>query len=70
MSETIRIILNGMSEQVPANSSIADLIDLFNEHHPELIAELDGRFVHARDYASARVAEGSRVELFNAAFGG
>lgn len=70
MSTTITIIVNGMSEQVPAGSTLASLITLFEEEHPELIAELNGRFVHPRDYGATLVPEGARVEFINAAFGG
>lgn len=70
MSDTVQIILNGMAEDVPAGSSVADLIELFQEQHPELIAELNGRFVHPKDYAEVTVEAGARVELFTAAFGG
>ncbi len=70
MSETIQIIVNGLREAVPAGSTMASLIELFEEDHPELIAELNGRFVHPQDYAAREVGEGDRVEFINAAFGG
>ncbi len=70
MSRNIKIIVNGFDEQVPAGSTLAQLVELFEEQHPELVAELNGRFVHPDDYAATVVAEGARVEFINAAFGG
>lgn len=70
MSQDMEIVVNGMREAVPRGSTMASLIDLFDEAHPELIAELNGRFVHPRDYAATEVGPGDRVEFINAAFGG
>ena len=70
MSQYIQIIVNGLTETVPAGSTLASLIDLFEEGHPELIAEINGRFVHPQDYAAKQVSAGDRVEFINAAFGG
>lgn len=70
MSQDMEIVVNGMSETVPSQSTMASLIVLFEEEHPELIAELNGRFVHPRNYAETRVSPGDRVEFINAAFGG
>jgi sulfur carrier protein len=70
MSQYVQIIVNGQSETVPAGSNMAALIDLFEEGHPDLIAEINGRFVHPRDYAGQQVQAGDRVEFINAAFGG
>lgn len=66
----MQIIVNGFNEQVPAGSTVAQLVEMFEEAHPELIAELNGRFVHPDDYAGTFVSEGARVEFINAAFGG
>lgn len=70
MSQDIQIIVNGLSETVPAGSTLAFLIELFDEEHPELIAEFNGRFVHPQDYTAKQVSPGDRVEFINAAFGG
>jgi len=43
---TTRIIVNGMSEEVPENATLAFLIELFKEADPALIVEHNGRFVY------------------------
>jgi thiamine biosynthesis protein ThiS len=70
MTETIRIIVNGISESVPAESRIADLIARFKEADPDLIVELNGRFVFRQEYAQRGVSAGDRIEFINPNFGG
>lgn len=70
MPENITITLDGLAEQVPSGLNLAQLVDLQNAHHAELIVELDGRFVHPRDYESTVLTQGVRVELLLPAFGG
>ena len=70
MGKQITIIVNGLPEQVPEGSTIAEIIELLEEGHKDLITELNGRFVNARDYDSIVVSEGSRIEFILAAFGG
>jgi thiamine biosynthesis protein ThiS len=72
MSEdhAIEIMLNDMPQQVPANSSLEDLIREFEEADPDLIVELNGRFIYPRDYATTIVGQGDRLEFINPNFGG
>lgn len=70
MPEIITIILDGLPEEVPPGLSVAQLVDIKNAHHMELIVELDGRFVHPRNYESTILRPGVRVELLLPAFGG
>jgi thiamine biosynthesis protein ThiS len=66
----IEIILNDLPQQVPANSSLAVLVRDLEEGDPDLIVELNGRFVYPRDYATTMVGQGDRLELINPNFGG
>ncbi len=70
MPDEITIILDGLPEQVPPGLNLAQLVDQKRAHHMELIVELDGRFVHPRDYDSTHLTSGARVELLLPAFGG
>ena len=70
MADTITIVLDGFPEQVPADITIAELIERHRAAHKDLVVEVNGRFVHVRDYPTTRLAEGSRVEFILAAFGG
>jgi thiamine biosynthesis protein ThiS len=66
----IEIILNGLPQPVPADSSLEDLIRDLEEADPDLIVELNGCFVYPRDYATTIVGEGDRLEFINPNFGG
>lgn len=66
----IEIILNDLPQQVPANTSLEALIRDLGEADPDLIVELNGRFVYARDYATTFVTAGDRLEFINPNFGG
>ena len=70
MADTIRITVNGFSEEVRSSATLADLIVQFGEIDPDLIVEHNGRFVFPRDYESTRAAAGDRVEFIHPNFGG
>jgi thiamine biosynthesis protein ThiS len=70
MSDRIRIVVNGMPEEVPSSAALADLIGIFGEMDPDLIVEHNGRFIFPQDYASTRVAPHDRVEFIHPNFGG
>lgn len=70
MKGTIRIIVNGMEEQVPEGATLAFLIDHFQEKDPALIVEHNGRFVFPKDYRTTTVSPKDRVEFINPDFGG
>jgi thiamine biosynthesis protein ThiS len=67
---TIEITLNDVPERVRADSSLDALIHHFREADPDLIVELNGRFVYPRTYASTVVRKGDRLEFINPNFGG
>jgi thiamine biosynthesis protein ThiS len=66
----IKIKLNDVIEEVAADSSLQALIRRFNEADPDLIVELNGRFVYPRAYAVTIVQHGDRLEFINPNFGG
>ena len=70
MTQQIKIVVNGLPEKVPAESTLADLITLYKEYDGDLIVELNGRFVYPQQYAVERVAPDDRVEFINPNFGG
>ena len=69
-SEFIEIILNDRRERVAARSSLKSIIRHFKESDPDLIVELNGRFVYPRTYAATLLYEGDRLEFINPNFGG
>lgn len=66
----IQIWVNDTPERVPSDSSLETLINRFEEGDPDLIVELNGRFVYPRSYAATTVEAGDRVEFINPNFGG
>ncbi|MGE5841977.1 MAG: sulfur carrier protein ThiS [Deltaproteobacteria bacterium] len=70
MKGRIRIIVNGMEEEVPEGSTIAFLIGHFQEKDPALIVEHNGRFIFPKEYSTTTVAPNDRVEFINPDFGG
>jgi sulfur carrier protein len=70
MGHTIRIIVNGMNEEVPGNATLAFLIGHFKEADPALIVEHNGRYVYPQQYDATTVTENDRVEFIHPDFGG
>jgi thiamine biosynthesis protein ThiS len=67
---SIQIVVNGLNESVPADSTIASLLALFGEDDCHLIVEHNGRFVYPQKYGEIRVCDGDRIEFINPNFGG
>lgn len=70
MGRSIRIIVNGMSEEVPEKATLAFLIERFEEADPALIVEHNGRYVYPQQYGTTTVTENDRVEFIHPDFGG
>ncbi len=66
----MRIIVDGLPEEVAEGLTLARLIEERGEDSVELVAEINRRYIHRRDYGSTVLEEGDRVELIQAAFGG
>ncbi len=66
----MRIIVDGLPEEVAEGITLARLIAERGEDSIELIAEINHRYVHPRDYESTVIRGNDRVELIQAAFGG
>jgi len=59
-----------MTEEVPEDSTLAFLIERFQETDSALIVEHNGRYVYARHYDTTRVSQDDRVEFIHPDFGG
>lgn len=67
----ISIIANGLEVEVPAGTVIHELIDILGEEiRPDMIVEVNHRFVHLKDYAATPLNEGDRVEVVYLEMGG
>lgn len=70
MAQEIEIIVNGLKESVPENSTMSDLIAHFNEDDVHLIVERNGQFVYPKQYTTTKVLQGDRIEFIDPNFGG
>lgn len=66
----MRIILEGLAEEIEAGTTLAQLIESRQEDTVHLIAEINRRFIHRRDYETTVLKEGDQVELIHPVFGG
>jgi thiamine biosynthesis protein ThiS len=68
--QRIEIIVNDVPIEVEAESRLDHLIKHFGEMDPDLIVELNGKFVYPKAYAGIVVNQGDRLEFINPNFGG
>lgn len=64
------IMLNGFKENIPKGMTVRSLIDHFEEGDPHLIIELNGRYIHSKDYEGCNLLENDVIEFINPCFGG
>jgi sulfur carrier protein len=67
----LRFTFNGFPEEIEGSELVVqDLLDRTNEDDPAVIVELNGRFIYRKDFKSAKISEGDRVEFIHPSFGG
>ena len=67
---TFAIIFNGLPHTLPDGTTVADLIDMMDEHDLNLIVEVNHKYIFARNYATTVLKDADRVEFINPDFGG
>jgi thiamine biosynthesis protein ThiS len=70
MTSKIRVIVNGMTEDVPEGSTVLSLIKHFNELDKSLIVEHNNRFVYPKHYGDTEISENDKLEFINPNVGG
>ncbi|HPD45589.1 MAG TPA: sulfur carrier protein ThiS [Anaerohalosphaeraceae bacterium] len=71
MSNILRI--NGLEREFPEGRLPETLADLLNELsicHATVVAEIDGKIVERKDFATTRLAAGQAIELVRFVGGG
>ncbi len=53
----MEIELNGLKETIPENISIDALIDLFKEGDPDLIVEINCKYIFPKNYKTTTIME-------------
>lgn len=67
----MKITFNGFVEEVDASDlTVQELLDRTEEDDPAVIVEINGRFVHRKDFGVFRIQESDRVEFIHPSFGG
>jgi sulfur carrier protein len=67
----VKFILNGFPENFELLTiTIKALLEMIQEDDPAVIVEINGRFIHRKDFSSRLINEGDRVELIHPSFGG
>jgi thiamine biosynthesis protein ThiS len=67
----IKIFVNGVEMRIPMETSVSGLFTLLDEGRtPDMIVEINHRFVHAHTYDTTRLKEGDRIEIIHLAMGG
>jgi thiamine biosynthesis protein ThiS len=65
------IIVNGLEMEVPHGTMLQTLLELLEEAvRPDIIVEINRKFVHVKDYPGALLSEGDRVEVIYLDMGG
>ena len=64
-------IFNGFPEELDADSvTVQELLDSAQEDDPAVIVEINGRYVHRKDFKTTAIGEDDRVEFIHPSFGG
>lgn len=70
MANKIRIIVNGVPEDIPEGSTVLSLIKYFNELDKSVIVEHNNRFVYPKRYGDTVISENDKLEFINPNVGG
>jgi thiamine biosynthesis protein ThiS len=67
----VKIILNGFPENLDHETvNIRALLEALQEDDPAVIVEVNGRFVHRKEFSRTPIREGDVVEFIHPSFGG
>jgi sulfur carrier protein len=66
----VTVVANGSPVELPAEATVADLVQALGLGTKFVVAERNGEAVERRHMATTRLADGDRVELVRAVAGG
>lgn len=71
MGNTLKIIANGLETEIPEGTTVTQLLDILEEPlKPDMIVEINRRFIHAKLYESTMLNAGDYVEIIHLDIGG
>lgn len=68
--ETIQLVINGESREVPSGQSVATLLEWLKISSDRVAVELNKEIVRKRDWSNAGIAGGSQIEIVEFVGGG
>ncbi len=68
--ETIQLVINGESREVPSGQSVATLLEWLNVSSDRVAVELNKEIVRKRDWSNAAITGGSQIEIVEFVGGG
>jgi thiamine biosynthesis protein ThiS len=70
-AEELKIIFNGYPDEFEGERlTVQELLDQTQEDDPAVIVEINGRFIHRKDFAIQEIQENDKVEFIHPSFGG
>lgn len=67
----MKIVFNGFEEEFEGcNMTVQNLLDHTQEDDPAVIVEINGRFVHRKEFKDRVIKDGDCVEFIHPSFGG
>jgi sulfur carrier protein len=67
----LKVLVNGMETEVPSRATLYTLLRTTEEPHgPDMIVEVNRRFIHLEAYDSTYLEEGDSIEIIHLAMGG
>jgi len=71
MGNTLKIIANGLETEIPEGTTVTRLLDILEElSRPDMIVEINRRFIHVKFYESTILNTGDSVEIIHLDIGG
>jgi len=68
---TLRVVVNGFEMEIPEGTTVMQLLDIMDEPlKPDMIVEINRRFIHAKLYESTILRAGDSAEIIHLDIGG
>lgn len=66
----MKVVVDGQAETVRSGATVLDVLRRRGEPTTHVLVEINGSFVHPREYGEVLLSPGDRMEVILPAFGG
>ena len=67
----IKITANGLDLEIPSGTTVKGVLDIMEERvRPDMIVEINRKFIHLKEYSVTTVKEGDKIEVIRLDIGG